>query len=384
MRIYTQEERLQLVTEDRRSLHRIPEFGYDLPKTREYIGRILKDLNPDLLEPCDEGIKAVFCAEHAEKGAIAFRADMDALLTLERSGLPFASEHPGVSHACGHDGHMAALLMLARIVAGRREELNRDVVLLFQPAEENFGGAKRMIDAGAMVNPTVTEVYGMHIMPTLPAGTIGCCVGPMMAAVETIEIEITGKSAHGATPQKGCDALMAMSHFVLNVQAAMERRIGPLEPAIFSVGSAEAGSIHNIIADHALLKGNLRTYDAGVTQRAMKVIKDALAAADIMYGTRSELTCLQSYPAVINHEECVERIRAIAHDDYQTLEPVTISEDFSEFELLAPGAFFFCGCADETHRELLHSEVFNFDESTLLTGVRVYEQLIFGGAGGVQ
>ena len=380
MRIYTREERLALMTEDRRALHRIPEYGYDLFKTRAYLYERLKELTPDVLESCDEGIKVVFRAENPVKGAIALRADMDALKLQEKTEHDFPSEHPGMMHACGHDGHMAAMLMAARIIAGRKSELSRDAVIIFQPAEENLGGAKRMIDAGAMVNPTVAEVYGMHIMPSLPIGTVGCCEGAMMAAVDTIEVEIHGRAAHGATPHLGNDAIMAMAHFVLNAQAAMERRIGPMEPAVFTVGSVESGKVYNIISEHAMIKGNLRSYSPDVSRRSLKVLSDALASADVLYNTSGTLSVIQSYPPVINDADCVRRVMECAGNGYQTIEPVTISEDFSEFELCAPGAYFFCGCADEKHKELLHSDRFDFDESALLTGVEIFEKLVFGGA----
>ncbi len=380
MRIYTREERLALMTVDRRALHRIPEYGYDLFKTRAYLYEQLKKLNPDVLESCDEGIKVVFRAENSEKGAIALRADMDALKLQEKTEHDFQSVHPGMMHACGHDGHMAAMLMTARIIAGRKGELTRDAVILFQPAEENLGGAKRMIDVGAMDNPKVSEVYGLHIMPSMPIGTVGSCEGAMMAAVDTIEVEIHGKAAHGATPHLGNDAIMAMAHFVLNAQAAMERRIGPMEPSVFTVGSVESGKVYNIISENALIKGNLRSYSPDVSRRALKVLSDALASADVLYNTTSTLSVIQSYPPVINDADCVRRVKECAGDVYQTIDPVTISEDFSEFELCAPGAYFFCGCADENHRELLHSDRFDFDESALLTGVEIFEKLVFGGA----
>lgn len=282
-------------------------------------------------------------------------------------------------HACGHDGHMAALLMTARIIAGRRSELQRDVVLLFQPAEESLGGAKRMIDAGALDSPKVAEIYGMHIMPSLPMGAIGCCAGPMMAAVDTFEVEILGKAAHGATPQLGSDAIMAMAHFIVNTQAAMTRRIGPLEPAIFTVGSVEAGKVYNIISERAQIRGNLRTYSPEVSQRAVQIIRDALRSADDLYNTQSTLNIIQSYPPVVNDECCVRRVRDCAAETFREIEPAAISEDFSEFEQCVPGAFFFVGCAEDEHQELLHSDKFDFDEKALLNGVDMFEKLVFGG-----
>lgn len=382
MRNYTQEERLHFLTKDRRALHQIPESGYDLPMTRAYLREQLAQTSPDLLEACDEGIKVVYRAAHPETDAIAFRADMDALLIEEQTGHDYRSTCPGRMHACGHDGHMSTMLMLARIVSGCREALRRDVVLLFQPAEESLGGAKRMVEAGALVEPQVSEVYGMHIMPSLPMGTIGCCVGPMMSAVDTYEIEIQGKAAHGATPQLGCDSIMTMAHYILNAQAAFTRRIGPLEPAILTIGSVEAGKVYNIISEHASIKGNLRTYDEEVRHRALQIMQDALASADQLYGTESQLRVIQSYPAVVNDSGCVERVREAAKEAYQTIQPVAISEDFSEFQRCVPGAYFFCGCADEAHQEQLHSQRFDFDERALLTGLAVFERLIFAGDGG--
>ena len=382
MRIYSTDERLRQMTADRRALHKIPESGYDLPATRAYLSAQLSALSPDELAPCDEGIRAVFRARAPKRGAIALRADMDALKIAECASHDFVSEHPGMMHACGHDGHMAAMLMVARIAAGRREALERDVVLLFQPAEESLGGAKRMIDAGALRDPRVEEVYGMHIMPTLPLGTIGCRAGAMMAAVDTWEIEIEGRAAHGATPQLGSDAIMAMANFIVGAQAALTRRIGPLEPAVLTVGSVASGEVYNVISERASLRGNLRTYDADVSRRALAAVEDALAAVDRLYGTRSAMKVIQSYPAVVNDAACVARVRDCAGSAYQEIEPVAISEDFSEFERCVPGAYFFCGCRDEAHAEQLHSPRFDFDERALLAGVNVFERLIFGSEGG--
>jgi len=230
---------------------------------------------------------------------------MDALYIDEHTGCDFASEHSGKCHACGHDGHMAAMLTLARIVAGQRESLDRDVVFLFQPAEENLGGGKRMVDAGAMVNPVVAEVYGMHIMPTLPLGTIGCRAGAMMATVDTFEIDIEGKAAHGATPHLGNDAIMALSHFILNIQAAMKRRISPQETSVFTIGGVKSGEVYNVISDHAHLLGNMRSYSEEVRAEMFSVVKDTLAASDLLYRTKSMLNVLHSYPAVINDADCV-------------------------------------------------------------------------------
>ena len=227
MRAYTQQQRLEMMTKDRRALHKIPEFGYDLFKTRAYVRAELEKTAPDRLEACDEGIKVVYLAQEPKRGAIAFRADMDALRVTETTSHDFPSEHPGYMHACGHDGHMSGLLMLARIIGASRAELDRHVVLIFQPAEENQGGAKRMIAAGALSDPQVTEVYGLHLMPQIPKGKIGVKTGAMMAIVEAIDVFFEGKTAHGAQPHMGCDAVVAAAHFINSVQAGLSRRVNP-------------------------------------------------------------------------------------------------------------------------------------------------------------
>ena len=377
MRAYTEAERLDLMTQDRRALHRIPEFGYDLFKTRAYVRAALEKTAPDVLEPCDEGLRAVYYAAAPEQDAIAFRADMDALRIQEENAHDFCSEHPDYMHACGHDGHMAALLMLARIIAARRAELKRHVVLIFQPAEENQGGAKRMLQAGAFADPPVSEVYGMHLMPQVPRGKVGLKAGPLMALVETVEISVAGRTAHGAQPHMGCDAVIAAAHIVTSIQAALSRRVDPMETRLFTVGSLHAGTIANIIADRAEMEGTLRAYNDETAEAVHDIIRAALVGADALYGTHSEMRISQKYPAVINHEGPVEKLRRLAGDKAVPVEPLAIAEDFSEYLRVVPGAFFFCGYGDETHQMPLHSSRFDFDERALLTGVELYEKLLF-------
>ncbi|MDO5378919.1 MAG: amidohydrolase, partial [Clostridia bacterium] len=198
----------------RRALHQIPELGYREQKTHDYIMRHLQALAPDDLRVfAQTGVRAVFRGS-GEGRTVAFRADMDALPVDEATGCAFASRHAGCMHACGHDGHMANLLTFAEWVAEHRDALKDYVVLLFQPAEETVGGAKRMIDEGALDDPHVDVVYGMHMMPDVPKGKIACCAGPIMAQTSEIDFVIHGRSAHGATPHLGVDAITAMAHLL--------------------------------------------------------------------------------------------------------------------------------------------------------------------------
>ena len=205
---------LELLKRHRRALHRIPEIGDTEFKTQAYLIRELELLKPDDLRIyAGTGVRAVFRGNGCGR-VLAFRSDIDALPVTEETGCSYASEHPGYMHACGHDGHMANLLVFAKWLSDHREALVDDVVLLFQPAEETVGGAKRMIDEGALEDPHVDVIYGMHMMPDVPKGKIASCAGPIMAQTCEMDFVIHGKSAHGATPHLGKDAITAMGHLL--------------------------------------------------------------------------------------------------------------------------------------------------------------------------
>lgn len=375
---YSDAERLELMRTDRRALHQIPEYGYDLFETRAYVEARLREVQPDELTPMADGFRVVFRAEKPVKPAIAFRADMDALHIEEKNSHDFVSKHPGCMHACGHDGHMANLLMFARVIAGRRAELDRDVVLVFQPAEESYGGARPMIDAGLFRDPDVKEIYGMHLAPYVPFGRVAFIPGPEMAMVESGSIHIQGKASHGAMPHMGNDAVMAMAQFCTTVQAALRRRIDANQPVVFTIGHVTAGSAPNIVAESADLEWTLRCYDERVGQQIRALMQAALDAADTMYGTVSTIAVDTVYPPVINDPELTERLKQLAGDRYMSIEPQTIAEDFSEYQKEIPGVFLFMGCGDEAHHEPLHSDTFDFDERALLHSVALFEQILFG------
>ena len=375
---YSDEQRLAMMIHDRRALHRIPEYGYDLFKTRAYVLERLNEIGPDEIIPMGEGYKVVFRAANPVKPAIAFRADMDALKIVEKNTHDFVSEHEGRMHACGHDGHMANLLMFAREIAARKAELDRDVVLVFQAAEESYGGAEPMVKAGIMHNPEISEIYGMHVMPYFPVGKAAFVPGPLMAAVETVVVRIKGYAAHGATPHAGNDAVMAMAQFCTTIQAALRRRIDAFQPTVFTIGHVTAGSVPNIIAESAELECTLRCYDEKVRLQMHDIIRAAADCADAMYGTKTEVAYTTFYPAVDNDPVLSKKLIDMLGDQYMPCEPMTIAEDFSFFQREAPGVFIFLGVGDEAHKEPLHSDTFDFDERALLHGVKLFERILFG------
>lgn len=369
---------LPQLIEDRRALHRIPELGDDLSATRAYLLDQLRALAPDELRPCGQaGIRAVFRSPAARSApAVGFRADMDALAVAERTQHAFPSQHPGRMHACGHDGHMAALLGLARLVSAGRARLMQDVVLLFQPSEETTGGALRMVEDGALEAPRVANVFGMHLMPDVPLGRIGLKPGPLMASACELDIDIEGRSAHGAQPHQGADAVTAMAHLIALVQTALTRLKDPMRPAVLTIGRVEAGSLRNVIAAHAHLECTLRTFDEPTVERVKQLIGRCLDSVDGLFGTKSALSQRVYYPPVVNPPELTARVAELAGGRLFEVEARTIAEDFSQFQRAAPSVFFFCGVGDAEHAAPLHADTFDFDERALLTGLELFSRLI--------
>lgn len=360
----------------RRALHQIPEVGYHEQKTHDYLMRHLEALAPDDLRTfAVTGIRAVFRG-NGEGRVVAFRSDMDALPVTEETGCAFASRHEGCMHACGHDGHMANLLTLAEWVAGHRNALVDDVVLLFQPAEETIGGAKRMIDEGALSGPDVDVVYGMHMMPDVPKGKIACCAGPIMAQTSEIDFVIHGKSAHGATPHLGIDAITAMGHLITLFQSSVARCVDPCQQALITIGRVRAGEQRNILAATAQMEGIVRTFSNRVYEGLEERMRADIAAVDAAFGTRTEMIKRVYYPCVENDPAEAERIRGIAGERFAQAQPRMTAEDFSYYQLSVPGAFVFCGCMDETHTSPLHAATFDFDEEALLPGLALFTRLI--------
>ncbi|MDO4739760.1 MAG: M20 family metallopeptidase [Eubacteriales bacterium] len=360
---------------DRRALHRIPEIGRELPKTLAYVREALRETAPDSLTDCAGGLKAVYRAGDPlpGAGAVAFRADMDALPVEEKTGLPFASEHRGAMHACGHDGHMAVLLGLARLLGPMRPQLRRDVTLIFQPAEENIGGARRMIDAGLLEEPHVDEVYGLHLWPGIPQGKYGVAQGSVMSGVGTVDVTVEGVSVHGAAPHTGADCIAAAAQAVLSLQGALMRTVDAAQPVVFTVGKISGGTMRNILAAQVKLECTARAFSDENMETVLRTAREAFEGADRLYGTRSQMDVITRFPPVVNDARAVARVRAAAGEDAVDFAPVSVGEDFSEYQKERPGAFVFCGVGD-THP--LHSDRFDFDEESLVYGLSLFEKIL--------
>ena len=369
----THEERLRL---HRRALHRIPEQGYGEHKTHDYLMERLRALSPDDLRSfAGTGIRAVFRGNGSGR-TLAFRADMDALPVTERTGCAFASEHPGFMHACGHDGHMANVLTLAEWIAAHREQLAGDAVLLFQPAEETVGGAKRLVDEGALEDPHVDAIYGLHMMPDVPKGKIACCEGPIMAQTCEMDFVLRGRSAHGATPHLGQDTVSAMAHLLTLFQTTVARSVDPCQQALLTVGKVRAGEQRNILAETAVLEGIVRTFSNSVYEDIERRILGDLRAVEAAFGVTAEFNKRVFYPCTDNDPAEASRVQKILGDHFVQAAPKMTAEDFSYYQLSVPGAFAFCGCMDEAHTSPLHAPTFDFDETALVPGLALFIGLL--------
>lgn len=367
---------LPLLRAHRRALHRIPETGYLEEKTHAYLMEQLEALHPDDLRTfAKTGVRAVFRGNGTGR-VLGFRSDIDALPVAEETGCEYASTHPGYMHACGHDGHMANLLTFAKWISDHRSILCDDVVLLFQPAEETIGGAKRMIDEGALKDPDVQVIYGMHLMPDVPKGKIAACAGPIMAQTCEMDFVIHGKSAHGATPHLGVDAVSAMGHLITLLQTTVARCVDPCQQALITIGKAQAGTQRNILASEARMEGIVRTFSNRVYDQLEARIRADLAAVDAAFGTTTEFIKRVFYPCVENDAAETERIRSMLGDAFVPAIPRMTAEDFSYYQLSVPGVFVLCGCMDDQHTAPLHASTFDFDETALVPGLALFAGLV--------
>lgn len=361
----------------RRALHGIPETGFSGVKTQAFLMDELKKTAPDaLLSLAETGVKAVYRAENAKR-TIAFRADTDALPITEQTGLAFASAHAGSMHACGHDGHMAMLLLFARCLMQLRASLKANVVLLFQPGEEGYGGADRMVREGALENPHVDEIYALHLWPALEKGAVGLCAGAMMASAQTFEFTVHGKSAHGATPHLGVDAIVIAAELISMLQTVVSRSTDPRKGALLTIGRIEGGEAQNIIAQRVALAGCVRALNDDTFRLAtsrMETIANGLAAAN-----NASITFERGirYPCVSNPARLIAPLYALlGEENCRDVEPMFVSEDFSFYQQATAGAMLFLGTGDQAHAEPLHSPRFAFDESVLPVGAEIYMRIL--------
>lgn len=362
----------------RRALHQIPEIGFQLFKTQAFLIEELETCGPDRMEKLAvTGLKVVFETPGAEE-TIAFRADMDGLMNEEQNQVPYCSQHEGKMHGCGHDGHMTILLLLAKWIGSHRAELKRNVVLLFQPGEEGWAGARRMIEDGAMDNPKVDRIYGLHLWPTVPKGKIGLRWDYLMAQTSDFEITVHGKSAHASTPQMGVDAIVVAAEMITMLQTVITRETDPHQDALLTLGKIAGGTSHNVIAEEVRISGTLRTFSDDLFQQMIRKCTALIQGLEIATGAKIEVHRRVYYPCVKNPRDLVEHLYSVldSMEDTVLVEPAMAAEDFSEYQKEVPGVFCWLGIQGGKGGAALHNTNFDFDEDVLLTGVELFRRIL--------
>jgi amidohydrolase len=364
----------QLV-EDRRAIHQNPELAYQEVKTSARVAERLTALGIEHRTGIAEtGVIGII--EGSRPGrTVILRGDMDALPILEETPVPFASQNPGVMHACGHDSHTAMLLGAAQLLNERRDQLAGTVKLMFQPAEEGGGGAKRMLDEGLLEAPAVDAAFMIHVHPELPVGKVGFRSGPSMAGMCRFEIEVKGRGGHAARPHAAVDPVVISAHVVTALQTLVSRELDPTAMGLITLGSITSGTAANIIPDTALIKGTIRAHDkkvmeqlrARVAELASGVAAAMRAEADVRYG--------MAYPPLASDDAMTELAAGAARQllGGENVEEVPItmgSEDFAYVLEKVPGSVVRLGVRQESWERALpvHTATFDIDEDALPIG----------------
>lgn len=361
----------------RRDLHKIPESGFNEIQTSEYICNYLNNENISFVRM---GKTAVIAEINRNMPyTIALRADMDALSLSEQTGVDFASEYEGMMHGCGHDGHMTMLLLVTKLIKKNEEQLKCNVVFIFQPAEEGPGGAEVLIKEGLMTKFNIDEVFGYHLHPEFEEGTIAINHGPVMAMTGEFDLEVIGKSGHGAMPHTAQDAIVIASHLVTQLQSIASRNINPTEASVVTIGRIDGGERRNIIAEEVVLEGTIRAFDENVYKLIVSRMNAIIKGVEIAFDCTIKCEIRTMYPPVVNHKSSVDLFKS-KNEDMTIVEfpPQMISEDFSYYLKEAKGAFVFLGTknVDKNYIFPLHNARFNFDERVLLVGIQSYMNLL--------
>jgi amidohydrolase len=359
----------------RRELHATPELSFKEFETAHYIAERLEALAPDRLQTGVGGTGVVADFKGGRPGrSVLVRADMDGLPIQEASDLPFRSASRGVMHACGHDTHMAIALELARWVADRRRDLPGMVRVAFQPAEEQAGGAKPMIDAGVLTG--IDRVIGLHVWSPLPTGQVSVSSGVVMASADMFTLTIRGKGGHGALPHLTIDAVVIAAEVVTALQTLVSRETSPAAAVVVTLGSIHGGTAANIVAGEVAIQGTLRTFDASLREHLLaRIAQVAEGIASALRGS-SEFRHDSGTPPVINDPDMARLVieaasSVLGADAVVPLEPLMVGEDFAYFLGARPGCFFMLGGAPEGAQVVHHTPEFRIDERCLPIGFRV-------------
>ena len=388
----------------RRDIHEHPELSNQEHRTAKLVADHLRSLGLEVQTGVAKSTGVVAILKGGKPGkVVALRADMDALPVKELVQLSFASKAKGkhmgkdvdVMHACGHDAHTAILMATAEVLAGMKEQVHGTVKFIFQPAEEGPSeqhseddhiGAEAMVLSGVLDNPKVSAVFGLHVIPWFPTGTVAYRSGPIMASADTFAMKVTGKQTHGAFPWAGIDPIVATSQIVMGLQAVVSRQLELIkEPAIISIGSIHGGSRENIIPESVDLLGTVRTFDDGMRQDTLQRMRTTAEHIAMSSGAKAEIKIQKpgGYAVTVNNEDLTARmlptLKQMTDGKAIVTPKLSASEDFSEYAKKVPGMFFFLGStsasSDLKKAPPNHSPKFEIDEAALAVGARTMTAL---------
>lgn len=388
-------ELLERLVALRREFHQYPELAHQEHRTARVVADLLREMGLDEVRTRVGTTGVVGVLRGARPGrTVLLRADMDALPVTEADrGQPYRSRNEGSHHACGHDGHLAILLAAARVLADRRAELPGTVLFVFQPAEEQVGGAAGMIEAGALADPRPDVTLGLHLWNNLPVGRVDARSGPVFAAADAFSIRLSGRGGHGAMPHQTADPIVCAAHLVVALQTLVSRETDPFEPAALTIGSIHGGTAPNIIPAQVELLGTLRTFEAATRARLLDRLADLVQGTARTFRVEGEVTVPPGCPACVNDPAITDLVTRVAAE---VVGPEHVSaaartagaDDMALFLDAAPGCYVLVGSAnperglDSPH----HSPTFDFDEAALPIGVRLLVgatlKYLSAGAGG--
>lgn len=373
----------------RRHLHMHPELSNREEQTARLMAERLRALGLEEIKTSvgRHGVTALLRGTRPGP-VVAVRADMDALPIQENIDVPYRSQNAGVKHACGHDVHMTVQLGVAEVLSKMRDQISGTIKFIFQPAEEGppageAGGAPLMIKEGALENPRPSAIFGLHVMPNVEVGQISYNSGPAMASSDRLSITVRGKKVHGAYPHDGVDAIVAAAACVTALQTIRSRRIDTTEPFVLSIGMMQGGNRFNIIADEVKLEGTVRTLSEDVRQRVHEQIKQVVSGVAASHGAVAEVKIQDAAAVTYNEPQLVEETlptisRVVGPTNVASRKPQMGAEDFSYFQKVIPGFYYFLGVGNRTKgiTAMIHTPEFDVDEESLVIGVKVMSNVL--------
>lgn len=365
--------------EDRRYLHQYPELSGEEYETCKFIRNRLEALDIEILDFQAPSLIGFVKGTKGNK-TIALRADIDALPIVEEGDKAYISKKIGVAHSCGHDGHTAILLAVAEWISKSRQDIEPNIVLIFQSAEEiSPSGADNLVKQGVLEN--VDAIFGLHVWQGMEKGKIGLRPGSMMASVDDFEITIQGYGGHGATPQDTIDPIYIATHVIQSLQSIISRKLNPMDPSVISVGKIEAGSTYNIIPDTAKIIGTIRTLSPEAVQTIQHQIVQLTEGICKAFGATANVDFIVGTPPLVNDPKETKFVESIIRgtfgdEVFELIDPVMGSEDFSYYLQEKPGAFIYVGMNGEKSKYPHHHPKFDIDEDVFPEAITLFTEII--------